>query len=70
MALSTDMLEAFVKVAERLSVSAAAADLDPGQAVVSKPVSPPEAWMTGPVVTRNNPQNRPTPSGGAPPLPL
>ena len=39
MVISTDMLAAFVQVAEHLSVSAAAARLGAGKSVVSKRVA-------------------------------
>lgn len=63
MALSTDMLEAFVKVAERLSVSAAAADLDLGKAVVSKRVAQLEARLKATLFSRSTRKIALTPAG-------
>jgi DNA-binding transcriptional LysR family regulator len=65
MALSTDMLEAFVKVAERLSVSTAAADLDLGKAVVSKRVAQLEARLKATLFSRSTRKIALTPAGEA-----
>lgn len=65
MALSTDMLEAFVKVADRLSVSAAAADLDQGKAVVSKRVAQLEARLKVTLFSRSTRKIALTPAGEA-----
>ena len=65
MPLSTDMLEAFVKVAERLSVSAAAADLDVGKAVVSKRVAQLEARVKATLFSRSTRKIALTPAGEA-----
>jgi DNA-binding transcriptional LysR family regulator len=65
MALSTDMLEAFVKVAERLSVSAAAADLDLGKAVVSKRVAQLEGRLKVTLFSRSTRKIALTPAGEA-----
>ena len=65
MPLSTDMLEAFVKVAERLSVSAAAADLDLGKAVVSKRVAQLETRLKSTLFSRSTRKIALTPAGEA-----
>ena len=65
MPLSTEMLEAFVKVAERLSVSAAAADLDLGKAVVSKRVAQLEARVKSTLFSRSTRKIALTPAGEA-----
>ncbi|MFO0125099.1 MAG: LysR family transcriptional regulator, partial [Betaproteobacteria bacterium] len=65
MALSTDMLEAFIKVAERLSVSAAANDLDLGKAVVSKRVAQLESRLKVTLFSRSTRQIALTPAGEA-----
>ena len=65
MSLSTDMLEAFVKVAERLSVSAAAADLDLGKAVVSKRVAQLESKVKATLFSRSTRKIALTPAGEA-----
>ena len=65
MPLSTDMLEAFVKVAERLSVSAAAADLDLGKAVVSKRVAQLESRVKATLFSRSTRKIALTPAGEA-----
>lgn len=65
MALSTDMLEAFVKVAERLSVSAAANDLDLSKAVVSKRVAQLEARLKVTLFSRSTRKIALTPAGEA-----
>ena len=53
MALSTDMLQAFVKVADHLSVSAAAADLGIGKSLVSKRVAQLEAAVKATLFSRS-----------------
>jgi DNA-binding transcriptional LysR family regulator len=65
MALSTDMLEAFIKVAERLSVSAAANDLDLGKAVVSKRVAQLESRLKVTLFSRSTRKIALTPAGEA-----
>lgn len=65
MALSTDMLAAFVKVAERLSVSAAAADLGVGKSVVSKRVAQLEAQVKATLFSRSTRRVALTPAGEA-----
>ncbi len=56
MAISTDMLAAFVKVAERRSVSAAAAELGLGKSVVSKRVAQLEAQVKATLFSRSTRQ--------------
>lgn len=53
MAISTDMLAAFVKVAEHLSVSAAATDLGVGKSAVSKRVAQLEAAVKATLFSRS-----------------
>ncbi len=59
------MLEAFVKVAERLSVSAAAADLGLGKSVVSKRIAQLEALVNATLFSRSTRQVALTPAGDA-----
>jgi len=65
MALSTDMLAAFVKVAERSSVSAAALDLGVGKSVVSKRVAQLEAAVKATLFSRSTRRIALTPAGEA-----
>jgi hypothetical protein len=53
MAISTDMLAAFVKVSERASVSAAAGELGVGKSVVSKRVAQLEAAVKATLFSRS-----------------
>ena len=53
MAISTDMLAAFVQVAEHLSVSAAALHLGTGKSVVSKRVAQLEAQVKATLFSRS-----------------
>ena len=53
MAISTDMLAAFVQVAEHLSVSAAAANLGVGKSVVSKRIAQLEAAVKATLFSRS-----------------
>jgi DNA-binding transcriptional LysR family regulator len=63
MNISTDMLSAFVKVAERLSVSAAAQELGVGKGVVSKRLAQLEDSIKTTLVTRNSRKLALTPCG-------
>ncbi len=63
MAISTDMLEAFVKVANHLSVSAAAADLGIGKGVVSKRVAQLERAVKATLFSRSTRKVALTPAG-------
>ncbi len=65
MSISIGMLEAFVKVAERLSVSAAAADLGLGKSVVSKRIAQLEALVSATLFSRSTRQVALTPAGDA-----
>ena len=63
MAISTDMLEAFVKVADHLSVSAAAADLGIGKSLVSKRVAQLETLVRATLFSRSTRKIALTPAG-------
>ncbi len=63
MSLSTDMLAAFVKVAETLSVSAAAIELGIGKSVVSKRVAQLEANVRATLFSRSTRKIALTPAG-------
>lgn len=63
--LSTDMLAAFVKVAETLSVSAAAADLGVGKGLVSKRIGQLEARVGATLFARSTRRVSLTPAGEA-----
>lgn len=65
MGISTDMLAAFVKVAERASVSAAALDLGVGKSVVSKRVAQLEAAVKATLFSRSTRRIALTPAGEA-----
>lgn len=65
MAVSTDMLAAFVKVAERLSVSAAAGDLGVSKSLVSKRVAQLEGLVKATLFSRSTRQVALTPAGEA-----
>ncbi len=65
MALSTDMLSAFVKVAELASVSAAAAELDVGKSVISKRIAQLEAAVKATLFSRTTRKVALTPAGEA-----
>lgn len=65
MAISTDMLAAFVKVSERASVSAAAAELGVGKSVVSKRVAQLEAAVKATLFSRSTRRVALTPAGEA-----
>ena len=65
MPLSTDMLAAFVKVAQTLSVSAAAADLGVGKSVVSKRIAQLEASVKATLFSRSTRRVALTPAGAA-----
>ena len=65
MAISTDMLAAFVKVAERLSVSAAAVDLGVGKSAVSKRVAQLEGAVKVTLFSRSTRKVALTPAGEA-----
>ena len=64
-AISTDMLAAFVKVAEHLHVSAAAADLGVGKSVVSKRIAQLEAAVKATLFSRSTRRVALTPAGEA-----
>ena len=63
MAISTDMLAAFVRVAEHASVSAAAADLGVGKSVVSKRIAQLEAALAATLFSRSTRRIALTPAG-------
>lgn len=63
--ISTDMLAAFVKVAERRSVSGAALDLGVGKSVVSKRVALLEAAVSATLFARSTRRVALTPAGEA-----
>lgn len=63
MSLSTDMLAAFVKVAETLSVSAAAIELGTGKGVVSKRIAQLEATVRATLFSRSTRKIALTPAG-------
>lgn len=63
MNISTDMLQAFVKVAERLSVSAAAVDLGVGKGVVSKRLAQLEGAVKATLLIRSSRRLALTPAG-------
>jgi DNA-binding transcriptional LysR family regulator len=63
MNISTDMLLAFVKVADRLSVSAAAVELGVGKGVVSKRLAQLEEAVKATLLTRNSRKLALTPAG-------
>jgi DNA-binding transcriptional LysR family regulator len=65
MAITTDMLAAFVQVAEQLSVSAAAADLGVGKSVVSKRIAQLEAAVAATLFSRSTRRVALTPAGEA-----
>lgn len=65
MPISTDMLAAFVKVAEQRSVSAAAADLRTGKSVVSKRIAQLEAAVKATLFARSTRRVALTPAGEA-----
>ena len=65
MAISTDMLAAFVKVAEHLSVSAAAAELDVGKSVVSKRIAQLESAVKATLFSRTTRRVTLAPAGEA-----
>ena len=65
MAISTDMLMTFVKVAEQLSVSAAAIELDVGKSVVSKRVAQLESAVKATLFSRTTRKVALTPAGEA-----
>ncbi|MEO8037952.1 MAG: LysR family transcriptional regulator [Betaproteobacteria bacterium] len=63
MSISTDMLDAFVKVATHLSVSAAAAELGVGKGVVSKRVAQLERSVKATLFSRSTRRVALTPAG-------
>lgn len=63
--ISTDMLAAFVKVAEQRSVSAAAADLRTGKSVISKRIAQLEAAVKATLFARSTRRVALTPAGEA-----
>jgi DNA-binding transcriptional LysR family regulator len=65
MAISTDMLTAFVKVAETSSVSAAALDLGIGKSLVSKRIAQLEAAVKATLFARSTRRVALTPAGEA-----
>jgi DNA-binding transcriptional LysR family regulator len=65
MAISTDMLAAFVKVAEQASVSAAAVELGVGKSVVSKRVAQLETAVKATLFSRSTRRIALTPAGEA-----
>jgi DNA-binding transcriptional LysR family regulator len=65
MAISTDMLAAFVQVATTLSVSAAAAELGVGKSVVSKRIALLEAALKATLFSRSTRKVALTPAGEA-----
>jgi DNA-binding transcriptional LysR family regulator len=65
MAISTDMLAAFVKVAETLSVSAAAVELGVGKSAVSKRVAQLETAVRATLFSRSTRKVALTPAGDA-----
>jgi DNA-binding transcriptional LysR family regulator len=65
MAISTDMLAAFVQVAATLSVSAAAAELGVGKSVVSKRIALLEAALKATLFSRSTRKVALTPAGEA-----
>lgn len=65
MAISTDMLAAFVTVAERYSVSAAAAQLGVGKSVISKRIAQLEAAVKTTLFARSTRRVALTPAGEA-----
>jgi DNA-binding transcriptional LysR family regulator len=65
MAISTDMLAAFVKVAEQLSVSTAAGELGVGKSVVSKRIAQLEAGVKAMLFSRSTRRIALTPAGEA-----
>ena len=65
MAISTDMLAAFVRVAEHLSVSAAAADIGVGKSVISKRIAQLEAAVKATLFSRSTRRVALTPAGEA-----
>ena len=65
MTISTDMLATFVHVADRLSVSAAAAELGVGKSVVSKRIAQLEAAVKATLFSRSTRKVALTPAGEA-----
>lgn len=65
MTISTDMLAAFVRVAEHLSVSAAAVDLGVGKSVVSKRIAQLESAVRATLFSRSTRKVALTPAGEA-----
>jgi DNA-binding transcriptional LysR family regulator len=65
MAISTDMLAAFVRVAEHRSVSAAGADLGVGKSVISKRIAQLEAAVKATLFSRSTRRVALTPAGEA-----
>jgi DNA-binding transcriptional LysR family regulator len=65
MAISTDMLAAFVRVAEHRSVSAAGADLGVGKSVISKRIAQLEASVKATLFSRSTRKIALTPAGEA-----
>lgn len=65
MVINTDMLDAFVKVAETLSVSAAAAELGVGKGMVSKRIAQLEALVGATLFSRSTRRVSMTPAGEA-----
>ena len=65
MAISTDMLTVFVRVAEHRSVSAAGADLGVGKSVVSKRIAQLEAAVKATLFSRSTRRIALTPAGEA-----
>ena len=65
MAISTDMLAAFVKVAEQLSVSGAAIELGVVKSVVSKRIAQLEAAVKATLFSRSTRKVALTPAGEA-----
>ena len=63
MAISTDMLAAFVRAAEHLSVSAAAREMDLAKSVVSKRLAQLEAALGATLLTRSTRRVALTPAG-------
>ena len=63
MAISTDMLAAFVRVAEHRSVSAAGADLGVGKSVISKRIAQLEAAVKATLFSRSTRRVALTPAG-------
>jgi DNA-binding transcriptional LysR family regulator len=63
MTISTDMLAAFVQVADHLSVSAAAADLGIGKSVVSKRIAQLEGALAATLFSRSTRKIALTPAG-------